>query len=161
LFKCTPRVNLVKTRKKEEKNTDKPVNIERLPPPILAKLSKEVKEISKYFKTVCPTQANVSNEKLYTQASKSRSSIKEIFKIKKIFLNLKADKIENIQKIIKDNGKLKPRINMTTKGPSKKQVIVLINNNNKTKFMEDSCNHVTNLNRALKNIKLEIMVDFI
>jgi len=27
--------------------------------------------------------------------------------------------------------------------------------------MEDSCNHVTNINRALKNIKLEVMVDFI
>jgi len=56
---------------------------------------------------------------------------------------------------------LKPRINMTTKGPSRKQVIVLMNNDNKMKFMEDSSNHFTNLNRALKNIKLEIIVNFI
>ena len=27
--------------------------------------------------------------------------------------------------------------------------------------MEDSCNHVTNINRALKSIKSEVTVDFI
>jgi len=50
---------------------------------------------------------------------------------------------------------------MTIKGPSRKQVIVLMNNDNKKSFMEDSSNHVTNLNRALKNIKSNILVDFI
>ena len=50
---------------------------------------------------------------------------------------------------------------MITKGPFRKQVIIPINNDNKTKFIEDSYNHITNLNRILKNIILEIMVDFI
>jgi len=50
---------------------------------------------------------------------------------------------------------------MTMKKPSRKQVIVLINSDNKTKFMEDSSNHITNLNMTLKNIKSDIMVDFI
>jgi len=27
--------------------------------------------------------------------------------------------------------------------------------------MEDSCNHITNINRVLKSIKSEVMVDFI
>ena len=36
------------------------------------------------------------------------------------------------------------------KGLSRKQVIVLMNNDNKINFMKDSSNHVTNLNRALK-----------
>jgi len=36
-----------------------------------------------------------------------------------------------------------------------------MNSDNKTKFMEDSNNHITNLNRALKNIKSDVMVDFI
>ena len=36
-----------------------------------------------------------------------------------------------------------------------------MSNNNKTKFIEDSCNYITNINRALKNIKLEVIVDFI
>ena len=50
---------------------------------------------------------------------------------------------------------------MTTKGPSRKQVIVPMSSDNKIKFMEDSSNYVANLNRALKSIKLEVMVDFI
>ena len=47
------------------------------------------------------------------------------------------------------------------KGPLRKQVIILISNNNKTKFIEDSCNHIININRILKNIKSEVIVDFI
>ena len=36
-----------------------------------------------------------------------------------------------------------------------------MNNDNKTSFMEDSSNHVTNLNRTLKKIKSDIIVNFI
>jgi len=36
-----------------------------------------------------------------------------------------------------------------------------MNNDNKTKFIENSCNYVTNINRMLKYIKLEVIVDFI
>ena len=50
---------------------------------------------------------------------------------------------------------------MTIKNHSRKQVIVLINNDNKSKFIVDSSNHITNLNRVLKNIKSETMVDFV
>ena len=50
---------------------------------------------------------------------------------------------------------------MTTKSLSRKQVIIPISNNNKIKFIEDSYTHILNLNRALKNIKSNIMVDFI
>ena len=50
---------------------------------------------------------------------------------------------------------------MIIKGPLKKQVIVPMNSNNIKKFMNKSSSHVLNLNRALKNIKLEIMVNFI
>ena len=98
---------------------------------------------------------------MYAQALKSGSNTKKVLKIKEAFPNLQENKIENIQKIIKGDGKFKPRINMTTKGPFRKQVIILISSDNKMKFMEDSSNYVTNLNKALKNIKLEVMVDFI
>ena len=50
---------------------------------------------------------------------------------------------------------------MTTKGPLCKQVIVSMSNVNKKNFMNKSGTHVSNLNRALKNIKSDIMVDFI
>ena len=89
------------------------------------------------------------------------NNTREVLKIKKMFLNLQANKIENIQKIIKDNSKLKPRINITTKRPLRKYVIVPMNNNNKTKFMKKSSTHITNINRALKNIKLKVMANFI
>ena len=50
---------------------------------------------------------------------------------------------------------------MTMKGPSRKQIIVPMNNKNNLKFMEASSAHITNLNKALKNIKLEVIADFI
>jgi len=50
---------------------------------------------------------------------------------------------------------------MTTKGLLKKQVIVPINNDNIFKFMLNSSDYITNINRVLKNIKLEIKIDYI
>ena len=50
---------------------------------------------------------------------------------------------------------------MTTKELSRKQVIISMSNDNKTKFMEFSSSHITNLNRTLKNIKLDILADFV
>ena len=78
-----------------------------------------------------------------------------------MFLKLLVNKINNIYKIINRNGKPKPKLNITTKGPSRKQVIISMNNNNKAKFIESSSSYITNLNRALRNIKSDIMVDFV
>ena len=50
---------------------------------------------------------------------------------------------------------------MTTKDSSHKQIIVPIGNDNKTKFMASFSNHIVNLSRALKNIKLNIMADYV
>ena len=47
------------------------------------------------------------------------------------------------------------------KSPFRKQVIIPMNNDNKIKFIKDSCNHVTNINKALKSIKSEVTVDFL
>ena len=93
--------------------------------------------------------------------SSSDNNTREVLKIKKIFPNLQAKKIENIQKIINRNSKLKPRLNMTTKELLRKQVIVPINNDNIVKFMLKSSDHITNIDRVLKNIELEIKVDYI
>ena len=76
------------------------------------------------------------------------NNTRDVLKIKEVFPNLQVEKIKNIQKFIKCNGKSKPKLIMTTKGPSRKQVIVSINNDNKTSFMKDSSNYATNLNRA-------------
>jgi len=50
---------------------------------------------------------------------------------------------------------------MTTKGLSKKQVIIPIDNDNIVKFMKNSLIYVANLNRNLRNAKSEVLVDFI
>jgi len=50
---------------------------------------------------------------------------------------------------------------MTTKGPSRKQVIIPMSNNNNNSFIKNSATHVTNINRLLRNAKSEVAVDFI
>jgi len=87
--------------------------------------------------------------------------VNNILKLKKDHLNLLVRKIENIHKIINSSGKPKLRIRMITKGLLRKQIIVPMNNENKIKFMASSSNHVINLKRALKNIKLDIMADYV
>ena len=48
-----------------------------------------------------------------------------------------------------------------TKGPLRKQIIVLISIENRNKFIESSNLHITNLNRILKSIKSEVIADFV
>ena len=50
---------------------------------------------------------------------------------------------------------------MTTKGPSRKQVIISIGGDNVISFMKNLSLHVANLNRTLRNSKLEVLVDYI
>ena len=50
---------------------------------------------------------------------------------------------------------------MTTKSLSRKQVIVPMSNDNKSKFMELSSAHIINFNKTLKSIKSEVMADFV
>lgn len=50
---------------------------------------------------------------------------------------------------------------MITKGPSKKQVIVLMNNDNSKKFIADLSAHIININKAFKNFRSEVKADFI
>jgi len=160
-FPHTPKTNPIKNSNKGNKETNKLANIERLPPSILAKFSKEVNKISKYFKTQKLLLTKTNSRMSYAQASKPISNIEEVLKIKEVFPSLKAKRTDNIQKIIKGNGKSKLCINMTMEGLSRKQVIVFMNNNNKNNFMEENSSHVTNMNSTLKNIKSEVMVDFV
>jgi len=44
---------------------------------------------------------------------------------------------------------------------SRKQIIILMNIDNKTQFMKDSNAYVANINRALKNIKSKVVADFV
>ena len=96
---------------------------------------------------------------LYAQVA--GSSILEIVKLKKNYSKLLAKKIENIYKIINNSGKSKPYIRMTTKGLFCKQIIIPINKKNTNKLIVSFSNYITNINRTLKNIKLDVMVDYV
>jgi len=70
-------------------------------------------------------------------------------------------KIENIHRTINYSGKVRLKINITIKEPSKKQIIVPIGNNNKAKFIAFSSTHITNITSVLKNIKSNMMTNFV
>ena len=50
---------------------------------------------------------------------------------------------------------------MTTKGPSRKQVIIPMNGDNVSSFMKNSSLHVANINRNLQNTKSDVLVDYL
>ena len=50
---------------------------------------------------------------------------------------------------------------MTIKDPSHKHIIILIDKENIDKFMISASNYVANINKALKSIKSDIIVDYI
>ena len=49
---------------------------------------------------------------------------------------------------------------MTTKEPSRKQIIIPMNNKSKLQFIKNLSSHIANINRILKNIKSKIIADF-
>jgi len=127
-FKFSPQI-IKKNNSNKGKNSVNTLYISLLPPPILAKMAKEVNEISKYFKKNSQNTARKS----YTQASANSTNISNIardtLKIKEAFLKFQDKKIEIVQRIINGQDKPKPKLNMTTKRPSCKQVIIPMNNN--------------------------------
>jgi len=103
----------------------------------------------------------LSKAKSYAQASKQYTSISDVIKIKETFPSIGAKKINQINNIVNGSSKPKPRIQITTKGLSKKQVIIPMGNDNIVKFMKNSLIYVTNLNRNLQNVKSKVLINFI
>ena len=159
MSKFTSKIQETRSIIKGDKLTDKPASFAKLPLLISTKTSKKIKEISMFFKKSTKPTEKKNTGKSYAQAL--LPNISKILKIKENFPKLQANKIDNIHKIINDIGKPKPKLNMMIKSLSRKQVIIPMSNVNKAKFMESSSTHITNLNRVLKNIKSEVMADFI
>ena len=159
--KFTSRIQLVLQRSTKENNKPTPASIERILLPIPAKSPKEVNVISKFFKNNKMDNSTLSKAKSYAQASKQNTSMSDVIKIKETFPSIGAKKINQINNIVNRFSKPKPHIQMTTKGPSRKQVIIPMGNNNIVKFIKNSLIHITNLNRNLQNAKSEVLVDFI
>ena len=136
-----------------------PVTINKvpLPPSLPAKSKKEINTISKYFN---PKKSMVNNS-AYAQALKTLASTLEVLKIKETFPSLNAQKIDQVNNIVNGPTNPKPRIRMTTKGLSRKQVIIPMGGDNVISFMKNSSLHIANLNRTLCNSKSEVLVDYI
>ena len=122
--------------------------------------------ISKYFQNKKPLIENKKKEgsnptKSYAQASKLPTTMSDTLKIKEAFPTLNTKKIDQVNNIIKGNPKLKPKIQMTTKGPSRKQVIISMSKDNIDAFMKNSSLHVASINRQLRNAKSKVLINYI
>ena len=170
--KFTPRIPAPNGNSKKEPYKSVPVTINKAPPPppLPAKTKKEVNVISKYFKSKQPESSKANNgsnpsnsqsNKSYSQASKSTPTTSDILKIKESFPALNARKIDQVNSIINGSNKPKPRLQSTTKGPFRKQIIIPMGSSNISSFTKNSSLHVANINRELHNAKTDVLVDYI
>ena len=170
--KFTPRIPAPKGNSNKEPSKSVPVTINKAPPPppLPAKTKNEVNVISKYFKPKqsessksnnSPIPAKSQSNKSYAQASKSTPTTSDILKIKDSFPSLNAKKIDQVNSIVNRSSKPKPRLQSTTKGPSRKQIIIPMGSSNISSFMKNSSLHVANINRELHNAKTDVLVDYI
>jgi len=167
--KFTPRTIPQHNGNKKDIAKSVPVTINKVPPPppLPAKTRKEINIISKYFH---PKKSSVENTakgnnaspgKSYAQVSKPPVSTSDVLKIKETFPSLNAQKIDQVNSIVNGQNKPRPRIRMTTKGPSRKQVIIPMSRENVSSFMKNSSLHVANINRNLRNAKSDVLVDYL
>ena len=160
LVKFTPKVPASSNRNNKSINKPILVSIKKIPPLISTKLQ-EVNQIFKYFKNIKLVNISKQSPKSYIQVSKQGINTSEVIKIKKNFPALDAKKINQIYNIVNSNPKAKPYIQITTKELSRKQIIIPMNSNNIVKFIKNSSLHITNINQSLRNLKSEVLVDFI
>ena len=141
--KFTLRTILTNGNNKKEIAKSVPVTINKALPlsPLLAKSKKEINVISKYFqskKSMVDNNVqgcNINSGKSYAQASKTSVNTSEVLKIKEMFPSLNAQKIDQVNNIVNGQNKPKPHIKMTTKGLSRKQIIIPMSGDNVTSFM--------------------------
>jgi len=161
--KFSPRTPPPNGNSKKDTPKSNPVSVNKAPPlpPLPAKSKKEINTISKYFlskkssinNNVGPS--NTQNGKSYAQASKTSATTSDVLKIKETFPTLNANKIDQINSIVHGQNKPKPRIMMTTKGPSRKHIIIPMSSDNTASFMKNSSLNVANINRELRKAKTD------
>jgi len=140
---------------------DKVAEIVKLSPSITVCPPKKVLEKSKFFnkRKNTMTKAKTNIQQSYAQVANFKVS--DILKLKKNYPNLSAKKIENIHRIINNTDKTKSYIKMVIKGLSQKQIIIPMSQANINKILASSSVHVANINRTLRNIKSNVIVNYI
>ena len=144
------------------------VTINKMPPPLpplLIKPKKEINTILKYFQLKNQSDKNKASSgnpgKSYAQATKPSATTSDVLKIKEVFPSLNAKKVDQVNNIINRQSKPRPRIKITTKGPSRKHIIIPMSAENVFSFMKYSSTNVANINRQLQNAKTDLLVDYI
>ena len=100
------------------------------------------------------------DSKSFAQATKD--NVADILKVKEAFPKLVPSKIIKIHNIAQGtNHKVYPKLNMTTKGPSRKQVIIPMSQDNLNIITLCANKHIFNINRLLKSTKSNVTADFI
>ena len=90
------------------------------------------------------------------------SSIEDVIRVKEAFSTLSADEVGKMLKAKNSNGGTKkPKINMTTRGQSRREVIIPITKTNAELIVNSAHIHISNINKCLKNSKSNIFADFI
>jgi len=168
LSKFTPRTPPAKGNGNKEIPKSTPVTINRAPlplPPLSTKPKKDVNTIPKYFQSKNYSDENKTSKgnpgKSYAQATKPVANTSDVLKIKEAFPSLNAKKVDQVNNIFNGQSKPRPQIKMTTKGPSRKHIIISMSAENASAFMKNSLMNVANINRQLRNAKTDILVDYI
>ena len=102
-------------------------------------------------------------KKSYAQASKSNLlHIEDIVRAKEAFPALSVNEVGKVLKIKNSRGdNRKPKINMMTRGPSRKKVIIPMAKHIVELIINSAYIHITNINKCLRNSKSDIVADFI
>jgi len=109
-----------------------------------------------------PKPSNV--KKSYTQASKANIllNIEDVIQVKEVFPTLSADEVGKMLNIKnRGMGMKKLKINMMTRGPSRREVIISMTKVNAKLIVNSAHIHISNINKCLKNSKSDIIADFI
>ena len=103
-------------------------------------------------------------KKSYVQAFKTNilSSIEDVIRVKETFPTLSADEVGKILKAKNSSGSTKkPKINMTTREQSRREVIIPMTKTNTELIINSAHIHISNINKCLKNSKSDTFADFI
>ena len=105
-----------------------------------------------------------TTKKSYAQASKviKSTNIEDVIRVKEVFPALSADEVGKMLKVKNSNrGMKKPKINMTTRGQLRREVIIPMTRANTELIVNSAHIYITNINKCLKNSNSNIVADFI
>lgn len=110
---------------------------------------------SKFYKKI-QSSNSVSDFKTQSYTQVFKDNIKKTIKIKDVFPKISSNKVIEIYKVINNtNQKGKPKFNITTKNPLRKQIIILMSMNNTERVIVQFNLYIANINRLLKEVKFK------